>query len=693
MDIFKDTLILFVLSFIKEKNKMNIEPKEAEKLIKLPPDNSYGDYSVASYYLAKYGFKGKPENTASEFLNYAQVNFEQIKDFFSKIEIKGPYVNFFVHKEKFISITVKNVLKHNKAYGREYLNKPERVVIDFSSPNIAKPFGVGHLRSTVIGMSLANIYEFCGYDVLKINYLGDFGTQFGKLITAFCHYDDIDFYEFEKDPIKVLYKLYIRIHKEAQEDSGLEEDARLRFKRLEENILKTKRALEKYLENLQNGANILRKEDDWSAVKITAKNKNDFCRTEDRQYDIWSLFRGLSIEEFKRIYNLMGIRFDVYEGESQSAEFANEVVEILYKTGLAMESEGAIIIPLKGVKTPALIAKSDGTSLYLSRDIVTAILRMAKYSYNKMIYVVGSEQSLHFNQLFNIFNILKDGKNKLNNYPVFQKYASSLSGKLVHIKFGRIIGMSTRKGNLVFLEDYIDEARLKAMEKLNERDDISNNANAVTSFNGENNEKDIFTLDEKESTALKIGIGAVIFNDLKTRRDTDVNFNWDNVLSFEGQTGPYLQYTVSRINSLISRLIKENGNDITGIIGINNIMFHTLTDIKWGGASFDNNFDNNFDDEFSISERNSDFNEIYLIAKQISIFKDNIEMALNLNEPSIVSSYVLELASLFNKYYQNYRLMGQDFEYIKPRLYLLMAIKAVLTNALKLLCIPILERM
>lgn len=689
MDIFKDTLILFVVSFIKEKNKMDIEPKEAEKLIKLPPDSSYGDYSVTSYYLTKYGFKGKAEDVASEFLNYAQVNFEQINGFFSKIEIKGPYVNFFVHKEKFISITVKNVLKHGSAYGKGHLNKPERVIIDFSSPNIAKPFGVGHLRSTVIGMSLANIYEFCGYDVLKINYLGDFGTQFGKLITAFCYYDDIDFHEFEKDPIKILYKLYVRIHKEAQEDSILEEDARLRFKRLEENILKTKRALEKYLENLQNGTNISRKEDNWSTINITAKNKNDFCRTEDGQYNIWSLFRGLSIEEFKRIYNIMGIRFDVYEGESQSAEFANEVVEILYKTGLAMESEGAIIIPLKDIKTPALIAKSDGTSLYLSRDIVTAVLRMAKYGYDKMIYVVGSEQSLHFNQLFNIFDILKDSKNRLNNNPIFQKYASSVSGKLVHVKFGRIIGMSTRKGNLVFLEDYIDEARLKAMEKLKERDDISNNANDVTSFNREQDEKDIFTLDEKESTALKIGIGAVIFNDLKTRRDTNVNFNWDNVLSFEGQTGPYLQYTVSRINSLISRLIKKNGNDIAGITRINDIMFNTITDIKGTGVGVGVSFD----DEFSISERDSDFNEIYLIAKQISIFKDNIEGALNLNEPSIVSSYVLELASLFNKYYQNYRLIGRNSEYIKPRLYLLMAIKAVLTNALKLLCIPILERM
>ncbi len=682
MDIFKNTLILFVTSFIKEKNKTGIEPKEAEKLIKLPPGNSYGDYSVASYYLTKYGLKGKPGDIAAEFLNYAQANFGQIKDFFRKIEIKGPYVNFFVHKEKFILATVGNVLKNNRNYGRGHLDKPERVIIDFSSPNIAKPFGVGHLRSTVIGMSLANIYEFCGYDVLKINYLGDFGTQFGKLITAFCRYDDIDFHEFEKDPIKVLYRLYVQIHKEVQEDKSLEEDARLKFKRLEENILRTKRMLEKYLENLRDGANASGKEDNWNAIKITAENKGDFCKTSAGQYKIWSLFKGLSIEEFKRIYKLMGIGFDVYEGESQSAEFANEVVEILYKSGLAIESEGAIIVPLKGVKTPALIAKSDGTSLYLSRDIVTAVLRMAKYGYGKMIYVVGSEQSLHFSQLFNIFDVLKERKNALKGNPVFQKYASSAAGKLVHVKFGRIIGMSTRKGNLVFLEDYIREAMLKAMEKLKERDGISDDGHPPEGFDEKDCGKDIFTLNGRESAALKIGIGAVVFNDLKTRRDTDVNFNWDNVLSFEGQTGPYLQYTVSRINSLISRLIKETGN---GAAGTGNIIFHAAAGVKEAGVSFD--------DEFSVSERDKDFDEIYLIAKQFSIFKDDVEEALNFNEPSIISSYALELASLFNKYYQNYRLIGQDFEYIKARLYILTAVRAVLTNALKLLCIPILERM
>ncbi len=675
MDVFKDALLLFIIPFIK-KNGSDVDPDDIVRLIKLPPDSSYGDYSVTSYYLAKYGFKGSPEHIALEFLNYAQINFARLRDFFDKVDVKGPYVNFFVHKEKFISFTVKNVLEDNDNYGKGYLDKSKRVVIDFSSPNIAKPFGVGHLRSTVIGMSLSNIYEFCGYDVLRVNYLGDFGTQFGKLITAFCRFSDIDFCEFEKDPIKVLYKLYVRIHTEAQKDSSIEEDARSRFKSLEEHILKSKRAIGQYLKELQDGSNFQQGKNEQSDIKITADNKDNFCGSNAGQYDIWRLFRVLSIKEFKRIYSLMGIKFDVYEGESQSAEFANEVVQILRRAGLATESEGAVIVPIKNMKTPALIAKTDGASLYLSRDIVTALLRMAKYDYDKILYIVGSEQSLHFNQLRSIFDVLKEKKDMLNNNPVFQQYASSVSGKLVHVKFGRIIGMSTRKGNLVFLEDYIDEARLKALEKLKERDNPNGRAASNLACGGEEN---IFTPDENESTALKVGIGAVIFNDLKTRRNVDVKFSWDNVLSFEGQTGPYLQYTVSRINSLISKLIKEK------VKGVDSEALSIFSDI--------NNVNGHFNKGFLISEDDDDFNELFLIAKQIAIFKDNVEQALNLNEPSIISSYVLELAAIFNKYYQNYRLMGREVEYIKSRLYLLTAVKIVLTAALRLLCIPILERM
>ncbi|MHB1698068.1 MAG: arginine--tRNA ligase [bacterium] len=660
MDIFKKNLILFIQKIIKEKKNIAVPEEESGKLLKQPPDDSFGDYSLASYYLARYGFKGRPEVIAEEIFNIVSADFdktEEIKSLFDRVEIKGAYINFFVNKEKFIRHTIKDVIETGINYGRSYREKPLKVVIDFSSPNIAKPFGVGHLRSTVIGMSLSNIYEFCGHHVIKINYLGDFGTQFGKVITAFCRYD-VDFDEFEKAPIKVLYDLYVRIHKESEENDDIANKAKETFKNLEESLVRrhkesiNKRILSDYL---------LSEYIESAPKKINRENKNSFCDNSDGQYDLWRNIKELSIEEFKRIYGLMGIKFDDYEGEAESGRFSGEIVKILLESGLADESEGAIIIPLKDIKTPALIAKSDGTSLYLSRDIVTAILRMSKYHYDKMIYVVGSEQSLHFNQLFSIFALLKENIYKLDKYPDLQSYISKISGRLTHVKFGRIIGMSTRKGNLVFLEDYIGEAKAKAMEKIA---GISGNNGLMPDIPNAAKINPAYYKEGIGDVSLKVGLGAVIFNDLKTRRTTDVNFNWDNVLSFEGQTGPYLQYTVARIGSLIGKL-------------------GGLPEKQAGTGS----------GESGILKEDEDFNDTYNIIKQISLFEDNIGDALNSNEPSVISTYILELASLFNKYYQTYRLMGRSEDYTASRLYMLEAVKTVLTTALKLLCIPVLDRM
>ncbi len=698
MDIFKESLVSFIKTAIKEKKNIDIANEESEKLIKNPPDVSFGDYSLAAYYMARYGFKGKPEEIAEEIFNIFMPNSARIEDLFDKIEIKGAYVNFFVNKERFASGIIQDVAGSNGNYGRGAPEKPLRVIIDFSSPNIAKPFGVGHLRSTVIGMSLSNIYEFCGHDVIKINYLGDFGTQFGKLITAFCRYDDIDFDKFEVNPVKSLYDLYVRIHKEAEENPSIDDVARNNFKELEEGLVRGNAGgLEDRLGSIDGGqtesviGTALNKgvmDNKGRQLRITKESKSRFCDSgPDGKITLWKIFRNLSKKEFEGIYEKIDIKFDYYEGEAESAVFSNDIKEILLKSGIAEESEGAVIIPLKNIKTPALIAKSDGTSLYLSRDIVTAIFRMAKYNFDKMIYVVGSEQSLHFNQLCGIFDIIKENLNEISekDNTRFKRYASLISGRLVHVKFGRIIGMSTRKGNLVFLEDYIKEASIKAEEKLKERlkilDDSMNEAitdlgkklaedwdgakGAETLINPAGDRVDLqpekeLTERKKEQisyTSLKVGIGAVIFNDLKTRRTTDVNFKWDNVLSFEGQTGPYLQYTVSRINSLVSKL---------------------------GGL--------NYNADFSFLKSDADFNDIFLITKQISGFRDALDSAMDQNEPSVLSSYALELASLFNRYYQNYRLIGSGLDY-KPRLLMLSAVRTVLTRILNLLCVPVLERM
>jgi arginyl-tRNA synthetase len=416
-------------------------------------------------------------------------------------------------------------------------------------------------------------------------------------------------------------------------------------------------------------------------------------------------------------------------------------------------------------KTPALIAKSDGTTLYLSRDVATAILRFEKFKFDKMLYVVGSEQALHFSQLFNIFKILKENERKLieseklnmscnsdedknninyintinkeindkrNNNDIninlnkkidvnlFSKYASEIAGKLYHIKFGRIIGMSTRKGNLVFLEDYINEAKEKALLKLSEDtkfkynkqhpdglnnivcdyfnddeltekkikniDDTDNSNNKKDEknliININNNDDDaenqVFDVDIDE-IALKVGIGAVIFNDLKTRRSIDINFNWDNVLSFEGQTGPYLQYSVARINSLIEKLAKEYSFKIK----IEKLYYSEMfadTDIEIEKKDFCN-------------VQDDDFELIFSIVKHLSLLEDIVKDAVSNDEPSIVGTYLLDLAALFNNYYQNYKLMGLEPDFVYNRILFLISVKIVLETGLNLLSVPILKKM
>ena len=799
-NIFKERITSLLISIIELNGGIDfkISPEEAEKLIKLPPDQSYGDYCIPSYYLAKYGFKAPPETTASEIsaiLNFnsnagigdvrivafkdlldkvkiynkakSQLSGKQpvlyFEDLFKAVEAKGPYINFHVKKDLFLALIIRSILKTGDDYGRNISGKGKTIVMDFSSPNIAKPFGVGHLRSTAIGASLANIYSFCGYKVIKINYLGDFGTQFGKLITAFCLFKKgFPLSEFKDEPIKFLYKLYVTFHKEVEDESAkstyyrvkikewsgednidigaamswrtfLEIDARTKFKKLEFATGKNKKDLEGFLRDCKNNRDLDNTNIDINSTSIKGGDRNiididrdelcNFCNScEDGsgEFTIWTLFRKLSINEFKRIYSILGVSFDYYEGESESAVFVNDMVNILLNTQIARQSMGAIIIPLDSgslkvsdknkaenkdkhndneTAVPGLLAKSDGTSLYLSRDIVTAIIRYAKYNFNKMIYVVGSEQSLHFNQLFNIFKILAENKDKLKDeYPLLAECITGIEGKLSHVKFGRIIGMSTRKGNLVFLEDYVNEAKEKAMAKIaGAMDDGRLRLNMPDLAKG----KSSYDQTEIEDAALKIGLGAVIFNDLKTRRSTDVNFNWDNVLSFEGQTGPYLQYTTARINSLISRLCMEYGIDkdkyIENIRSKKEINQPELPgQLRTSrGVNIKNKKKANEDevDMLHIPDTDEDFSNIYSIIKHLSLFSDVIKEAADLSEPSIVSTYLLELASLFNKYYQNYKLLGLEIETIKKRLLFLYAIKTVISSGLTMLSIPILERM
>ncbi|MHB1665473.1 MAG: arginine--tRNA ligase domain-containing protein [bacterium] len=852
-NIFKSNLIFLIYIIIinkesveieTDKNNINFNIKfdldkinmlEIEKLIKLPPDPSYGDYCIPSYYLKQNGFKGSPEDIANRIVSfiysyiinplydinklensYLQDLFKNFTQYFTSVSAKGAYINFYFNKQKFANYIITEILTKKNNYGRNYSGKDKTVVIDFSSPNIAKPFGVGHLRSTVIGMSLARIYDFCGYKTIKINYLGDFGTQFGKLITAFCRFKDIDINnntknefnlnsnlaEFKNDPVKFLYKLYVKFHSEAETNPELDNEARIRFQKLEKSIIEIDDAAEllndtsddennnniingniyDFCKDMQDNNNnkdnrIINAESDNAELNIinnvnNNKKSNNIeyhdIKSNDKSNDkikkeipgelyLWKLFRKLSIQEFKRIYNIINVSFDFYEGESQSSKLAVNLVNILLKADIAEKSMDAVIIPME--KTPALIAKSDGTTLYLSRDIATAVLRFEKFKFDKMLYVVGSEQALHFSQLFNIFKILKENERKLieseklNMYEnsdedksninhidkinkeinkeindkrsndininlnkkidvnLFSKYASEIAGKLYHIKFGRIIGMSTRKGNLVFLEDYINEAKEKAQLKLSEDTKFKYNkqqrADVNTCDNSDNNceltekkiknadnldnkkdeknlininindaENQVFDVDIDE-IALKVGIGAVVFNDLKTRRSIDINFNWDNVLSFEGQTGPYLQYSVARTNSLIEKLAKEYSFKIN----IEKLYYSEMfTDIDIEKKDF-------------CTAQDDDFELIFSIVKHLSLLEDIVKDAVSNDEPSIVGSYLLDLAALFNSYYQNYKLMGLESDFVYNRILFLISVKIVLETGLNLLSVPILKKM
>jgi arginyl-tRNA synthetase len=733
---------------------LNIDAAEIEKLIKLPPDASYGDYCIPSYYLKQNGFKGDPEVLANKIVDFiysyiinlpddnaAELNkitnnndiLKNFKQYFASVGAKGAYINFYVNKQKFVNYIIAEILAKKNNYGKNYLGKGKTVIIDFSSPNIAKPFGVGHLRSTVIGMSLARIYDFCGYKTVKINYLGDFGTQFGKLITAFCRFKNanLDLTEFKNDPIKFLYKLYVKFHSESENNPELDDEARLRFKKLEQSIIGIDDVSELFddigddLDNYDNNINgdvynfcndnfreysaEVRKSGNAKEYKEKEYKEYNEYKDEDRNEDIdknrdndrdktagqeisgelylWKLFRKLSIREFKRIYNIINVSFDFYEGESQASKIAVNLVDTLLRANIAERSMDAVVIPME--KTPALIAKSDGTTLYLSRDIATALLRFKKFKFDKMLYVVGSEQSLHFSQLFNIFKILKENEIKFEKQDLFLRYASEISGRLHHIKFGRIIGMSTRKGNLVFLEDYINEAKEKARLKLKTDKQHMLNPNVSAADKSENSVSAPLTssdagvnadaYNDNDDIALKVGIGAVIFNDLKTRRNVDVNFNWDNVLSFEGQTGPYLQYSVARINSLIEKLDKEYSFKIK----IENLysseaFYNIITDAEKKDFCSINDYD---------------FELVFEIVKHLSLFEDTIKDAASHDEPSVISTYLLDAAALFNSYYQNYKLMNLKSDFVYNRIMLLISVKIILESGLNLLSVPILKKM
>lgn len=558
MIIFKDKAVELLAEKLEELNR-----SEIDGLVEIPPSYDMGDYAFPTFRLAK-SWKKAPNIIAAELASKLSIN-----EYFEKIEAIGPYVNFFINREKLAEVTLLEVFEHEDKFGSSDIGKDKRVIVEFSSPNIAKPFHIGHIRTTVIGNALANIYKFLGFETIKINHLGDYGTQFGMLISAFKKWGDRSV--IEANPIKELLALYVRFNAEADDKPELKDEARFWFKELE------------------NG--------NTEAIEL------------------WQWIRDISLIEFNRVYDMLKISFDSFAGESFYSDKMLGVLEEMKRKGIVKESEGALIVDLEPYgMPPALIMKKDGSTLYTTRDIAAALYRKDHYDFYKNLYVVASQQNLHFKAWMKIVELM----------------GHEWAKDCIHIPFGMVSleegTLSTRKGRVVFLEDVLNTA-------------VENTRKIIEERNPD--------LENKEEVAKQIGIGAILFQELFNQRIKDYVFNWDRTLSFEGETGPYVQYTHARANSLL-----EKGDFAAG----NKIDFKILTS----------------EDEINI-------------IRLIYNFPETIVDAMDKNEPFFITRHIVDLAKAFNKFYNSTPIIVEDDLSKNTRLALTYAVKTVIKTGLGLL--------
>lgn len=545
--------------------------EEITALIEVPPNKDMGDFAFPCFKLAKV-FRKAPNMIAAELSEKIEA-----KGVISNVTPLGGYINFFVNKSQLAETVIKDVLTKKEKYGHSNLGKDKTIVIDFSSPNIAKPFHIGHIRTTVIGNALYKIYDSQGYNTVRINHLGDYGTQFGKLIVAFKLWGNKE--AVEANPIPELLKLYIQFHDEAERHPEMEDEARAWFTKLENGDKEAK--------------------------------------------ELWQWFRDESLKEFARVYDLLDIEFDSYNGESFYSDKMDRVIDIIKDKGLLQESQGTNIVDLEEYNMPpALITKNDGSTLYMTRDLAAALYRKENYDFEKCIYVVGSQQSLHFQQLFKVLELV----------------GFEWAKDMVHVPFGMVAleegTMSTRKGRVVFLEDVLKQAIEKTKETM-----LTKNPNALN-------------VDE---IAKQVGVGAVVFQELSNSRIKDYTFSWSRTLSFEGETGPYVQYTHARCCAVLRKAEEEVTTDIN---------YELLNDVDSAE-----------------------------VLKVIASFNKTILNAMRKNEPHIITRFVLDLAQAFNKFYHDNSILVEDAELRKARLALVCSTRQALENGLKLLGMQAPERM
>lgn len=553
-----------------ESQDIGLSYEEIYNLIEIPPQDDMGDYSFPCFTLAK-TMRKNPAMIAEDLAKAIDL------DEFDRIENVNAYLNFFVDRTFFENEVLGEILEKKDDYAKTELGNGKTIVIDFSSVNIAKPFHIGHIRSTVIGDALRNIHEFLGYDVVATNYIGDYGTQFGTMIAAYRLWGDRE--TINQDPINELLKLYVRYNTEAEDNEAMKDDARAAFRELEEG--------------------------------------------NEEAVSLWKWFKEISLKEFEKVYGMLDIKFDNYNGESFHSQFMPQVLEELKDKNLLEESEGSLIVNLRDYDlTPAIIVKSNGSSAYITRDIATAIYRKNTYDFDENLYVVASQQNLHFKQLRKILELM--------GYDFYKD--------CIHIPFGMVslkdATMSTRKGQVVFLEDVLN----KAIEK--------------TKAIMEDRNSDIENIDE---TSRIVGIGAVKFNELYNSRIKDYVFDWDELLNFDGETGPYVQYTYARAKSVLRKADFKEGE------GLN---FARISS----------------DEEFSL-------------VKSLDAFKDAVIRAKEKYEPSIIARSICEIAQNFNRFYNTSQIMVDDQELKTERLYLTYATSLVIKEGLALLGIKTVEKM
>jgi len=551
-----------------------IDKNELYEYIEMPSDNKMGDYAFPCFRLAK-TMKKSPQIIANELKDGISLGNE-----FEKVEVINGYINFFVNNKKLVENVLEEVEEKRENYGSSEIGKGKNIVIDYSSPNIAKPFHIGHLRTTILGNSLYKMYKFLNYNCVGINHLGDWGTQFAKLIEGYKRWGTE--YDIESNPIEELTKIYIRINDLCKEDESVLEQCRDNFKKLEDG--------------------------------------DEYC------VKIWQKFRELSLKEFQRIYDLLDIQFDSWNGEAFYTDKMQEVKDILEKNNKLVESEGARVVDLsKEDMPPCIIEKSNGSTTYATRDLAAILYRARTYNFDKALYVTSYEQILHFKQVFETAKYL----------DLDEKYTNGL----VHVPYGMVMlktgKMSTRDGNVVKIEDLLKEAIAKVKV-------IIENKNPE--------------LENKEDIATKVGIGAVIFNDLYNSRIKDEIFDWDIMLNFNGETGPYMQYIYVRTKSVLKKV---------GYIP-------KLKDV---------NLDKLLDED-SVK-----------VIKLLYQFNDKIIQAIEKYEPYIVARYLIEVAKTYSSFYNNNKIICDDKEVQDARIYLTYATGIVLKTGAALLGIKMPDKM